>query len=883
MYQLKSTQSKTNVRFDKLKSQMDRMEHMIARIAESQNPEYRVMPSDSDSSLYSVGSTGGEEGTIDLAEQNESLKGSIEDEQAGELPDFNDRLEQLMLNQTAGNLDSLMYTSGIFLSILSPNEVESLSRKMHNPNTIIWLSKTSNLIWRLQQRSMMMLVEVSDQEIDPEFAQFCMGLHRQVLSDLNTRFGSDFRNKFIPASLISNDDISPEQFPNWPVHLRRGIIAALVLEGAVILKMSAPNKRTRWSDEYISKQQRIAFQHCINLLNIVKFSRPSYMLAKTCSFIICHVSKFFCVPAILAFLDSLLDLARSLALNSEAVNSKLPEAKAKERLYLWDMIIRGYNQQMICRLSTPKIGDIPFIKSWGSEFESGNDGMKNIYLRCRKKLFGLYKNRSVPRSDIYKEIVRSGAELDEWWKNWCEKKKSIHTSTDKNNANTTSKGKKRRSTANSSERLQNGSTDSDGPAFVVGLATNEYIDIAIKSFHIQLYREYLLTKLIIYSIPAFYPQYLPESVPNALGIVQQTAHDLLLLAVDETKSVGVCYDAMTLCTTAAIGALLFKQLKHPENPTNKEDIEFLKSNVPLLNAESWPSVVDGQSAMMELWTALLHIMVKVYEFKDSPPSDNSGSTITPGSLGSDSTDSNSSQSLLHQTTGGSASSLQFANFIHNQQQQQQRSQNIMHSGIGQIQNVPSASYYGHGSPAPDSMMRQGRGYTNHPQFIKSEAEMAGPGGLPSPNSSGSTPSVASNGSYMSVQSVPSPPVPMPMTHAHTFPPGNRITSDTIDTRAMLPQHINRRLSHGTPINMGFQNVGAGRDDYTNDHQQGTYGAQFPSRQSTSSYGSYMPTVEEQSGNEIHPGQEIYDFESMVDNNPDLILRDVEQPENCSIA
>lgn len=913
VYQLKSPQSKTNVRFDKLKSQMDRMEQMIARIAESQNPEYRVMPSDSDSSAYSVGSTGGEEVDLDTADQKDSIDDPVEDETIGDLPDFNDRLEQLMSNQTAGNLDSLVYTSGIFLSIFSPSEVERLARKMHNPNTILWLSKTSNLIWKLQQRSMMVLVEASDQEIDSEFAQFCLGLHRQVLDDAYGMFGPDLGGKFVPASLISSDDISPERLPNWPVHLRRGVIAAVVLESTVILKMSASSKRTRWSDQYISQQQRIALHHCIDLLNIMKFSRPSYVLAKTSMNIMCNVSKFFCVPAILSYLDSLVELARSLALNNEAVNSKLPEAKARERVYLWNLIMRGYTQLMISRLSNPKTVNVPFIRSWGSELGSSDDVLKNIYLPCRKKLFGLYKNRYVSRSDIQKEIQRSGAALDEWWNNWGGKKKCTDILT--YNSKPTTKNKKRRtSTAtNTSEHSSSAENTADGSETKLDLAIYEHIDFMHKAVDIQRYREYLFTKLVIYSIPAFYPHYLPEPSSDALDIVRQTARDLMILAVTETKNAGVCYYAMTLCATAAIGALLFKQLKHIDHPTNKDDIEFLKANLPSLNVESWPSVADDQNPMMELWSALLHIMEKVHECKDLPPADMKDPTLLPYGAHSNATNGGPHSFSSQHPPGGSFSGASFPNYassqhsqlqpskqqqqdhhqLHQQQHQQQHQkhqqhhQNILHPGVGQVQGVSSGNYYTHPPHGSENYMRRGGGYANTPLYIKTDDEyssMRGASGVNSPASGGSTASIASNGSYMSNPSMPSPPVSMPMSTYSSS--GHSAPSGTIDTRAMLPHHVNRPLSEGTPLHsplsVGYQNHGNGRDGYSNDPQN-FYGSQYSSRSPSASFAPDMPTVEENPVQEMQPGHEVYDFETMVDNNPDLILRDVEQPENCSIA
>lgn len=509
----------------------------------------------------------------------ESIEGHLQNENSGyreepidridmngAAPFFNDRLEQLKAHTCGANENSSVYTSSVFLSIFSSADIEMLSRHLNDSALPQRLEIASNRMWKMNQQIIARLIEMPDHS-----------------ASFDERFISYFRRSFLGSNsgflhyLLHQEDLDNQnQLPDF---LQNGISAALIILTNLEIQLTA--NFSLFPRPLVQQQKKLALHCALKTLSHIRFSMPRFISVRISTLLLWLLSVGSTVPSTFQFLLPTIQMAQAIGIDKFEINDQYPQAEARCRTQVWNLLVHF---QYILSASLSK-SPILSPEACIGDFTQENDevfkymlGIEKLYYEVRNRLFALPSKRFT-RDMILKDILCFIRDVERWrsqvpkylWDDVLIHPKSCD------------------------------------------LETWMYYAIVrcMKSMHDH-------TLLAIHSIPAFLPDYLPKRVTGSLDIVTQCARNLLRTAVYAEESKNAWTTIPSACVTAALGTMLYKQIRHPQCESNTIDIEILQRNVTsFMNCQDWP-MTDSEIPLKLLWQLLLEILIRLHNVEGGP-------------------------------------------------------------------------------------------------------------------------------------------------------------------------------------------------------------------------------------------------------------------------
>lgn len=503
------------------------------------------------------------------------------------LPLFNDRLEQLKAHTCGNEESSNVYTSSVFLSVFSSADIELLSRRLNDSVLPQRFEDASNRMWRMNQRIIGRLIErpACPTTFDKRLILY---IQRSIHAS----------NEGILYCLLQPVDF--DNIDSLPDFIQNGIFAALIILAS--LEVQLTGNFSLFPRSLIQSQKELALRSALKTLGHIRFSMPQFISVRVSTLLLWLLSVASTVPATFQFVEPTITMAKAIGIDQSQLNKQHPEPDASRRTEVWNLLVH-FHYILVSSLSKkPILAPDSVIPTFGQNNDSKNPqiyllGIEKIYYKARYRLFSI-PCKSYPRDVVLNDILCLADEVMAWRSGlptelWDDKR--IHPSS-------------------------------------CDLGTWMFYAIVrcMKSMHDH-------TLLIIYSIPAFSPNYLPQSVASSLEIVTHCARDLLRTAVYAQKSKNAWTLIPSACVTAAIGTMLYKQIRYPYSESNRFDIEHLQNCMSsFINCQDWP-MIDNAIPLKLLWQVLLDLLIRLYntevedEYQREIPH-NLGDILNEGSL-----------------------------------------------------------------------------------------------------------------------------------------------------------------------------------------------------------------------------------------------------------
>lgn len=492
-----------------------------------------------------------------------------------EIPLFNERLAHMKLHASGDHLNTSEYLSSVFLSILSPKDISSLSRMLEDPFLPQSLEMTSHNVWLKTQAIYGRLMEPSDEssgfQPDPRLLQVGIKAYRHS------------SNQYIHP-LLPPDDLDFNEESSLPEPLSKGVKAALIIAGSFELRLQS--RYDELPKQFVESQERAALYQAIRTLNLMRFSRPSFCSVRLAILLVFLLAVTSNIPSLMTLLGPIIDMCKVIKLDRPESNKAYPPNIAgwRERVWylLWNLT---YSNTVIWSLkpSGLNFNESDLLQSSFSQSEMAEQyrlakyaiRIHRLYDTAYEKLF-VIMSRKCSSKEVLNDILNLSKALTTWENEfpW-----DAHKLND--------------------ESLPNSFGD-----FVTTFSRGNLV------------YKFLHTVIAVYSIPAFYPSFLPEPVPYSLEKVSIAARTLYRIALSSQDIKGECTTVNSIAVTAAVCTLLYKQLCHPTHASNKNDLDLLSNTIHRLNQNRWPSV-SGQSPNSEIWQALLDIMARHYQLHNA--------------------------------------------------------------------------------------------------------------------------------------------------------------------------------------------------------------------------------------------------------------------------
>lgn len=473
---------------------------------------------------------------------------------------FNDRLAHMKAHVVGGQENTSVYMSSVFLSILSPEDIALLSDRLCDPLLTQNLEARSHRVWQeMQTICLRMFNETVEFKPDLSFLEASISTY------------SNLQDVFLHL-LLPVEEIGFALKPTIPESLKNGQFAALLLMACIDIKLR--NDFSVFSKESIEKHERAAIHQSIRSLNFMRFSRPGFMEVRLSILLVFLLWNFAAVPSIISFLDPVIDMSRAIGLGDSKDKTLYPAREAEWRENVWHIVCRiTYNQKIMLSQKAPQLQSGMNIMS--------KRHMENSILPLEQRLHEMYnrayeitfysQNQGHSATDIFNSIIRLDSELFEWRKN-------IHN--------------------------EYWNSELDSKTGILGLM--KFLSVA------TLRLKYYYIILAVYSIPAFFPELLPEKIPKSLEKVTMAARALCESGVCAQQNTRECNLIVGTAVTTAACALLYKQLRYSNDASNRDDLRLLSASISSIqHAEG---VCAGKSApSVEIWEALIELMSRHYE------------------------------------------------------------------------------------------------------------------------------------------------------------------------------------------------------------------------------------------------------------------------------
>lgn len=500
------------------------------------------------------------------------LEASAPEKTMDEAPSFNDRLAHLKIHTNGDQISTTVYLSSVFLSILSPKDISSLARVLEDQSLPQRLETASYNVWCKTQAAYGRLMAPSNSNaFQPNEALMKAGI-------------GAFRenaNEYI-RPLLAPEELDVKKWTSLPEPLSNGLKAALIIIGSVDMRMRS--RFEELSKTLIDSQERAAYFQAVRTLNLMRFSRPSFLSVRLAILLSLLLVVFSNLPGLFNLLDPILEMCRAIKLDSPSSQGAYPSKLADWRARVWFLgsnLMYCYYVTLSLKPFTPKFSfqNLSQTRFRWPELTDSERILKctikihEIYDLAFEKLFSVMGRKCSP-NELLHDVRNLGKELDEWEKEFSWDSRDIP------------------------ELKSFGDFIS---MFALG-------NINYKFLH---------TIITVYSIPAFHPACLPEPVPGSLKKVSNAARELFKIALISEDIKNECTSVNSIAVTTAVCSLLYKQLCYPKEETNLNDLKMLRDNIHRLDQVRWPSI-DNQSPQVEIWQVLLDIMDRHYKIHNIP-------------------------------------------------------------------------------------------------------------------------------------------------------------------------------------------------------------------------------------------------------------------------
>lgn len=493
-----------------------------------------------------------------------------------EAPLFNDVVKfvvrDLGLNNFGCSLTVLSYLSKSIQQSDTLQRLRSLSKHI--------MQKRTPVNYRLESN-------VGRQELDVKLVKWSIERHCERLQAANPdnpdipdhekvaqilpKRSTDMVLRFLMTSRDFESD-AWEQMSPW---LRTGFEVAAVIETFYAAQFAGNTIGIPFPEEFCEDQKAIAINIAIEFLESLEFLPSSFLLVRCGMVIIWLLNKFSFLPSASVFHATLLSKARSIGMDRKDVNEKFPLNMAVQRLFVWRMLLVFQQTSALFRLEEPIIVRPDSITTYfGAKSPADHSiGIHSIYNEAREKLFSVNNAKYSPKT-LYNTILRLDTDISIWYS-----KLPGH--------------------------YHQGPFDYRSPNTV------DFVEW-LKSHYIPVTRlKYLITLLIIHSIPAFYPNYLPASFPRpSLEIVTECAFKIIDIATKEVQIHRSLSNAACNVVTSAVITLFCRQVRYPQHQQeNQQNLEILQVNmIYLIGHAVFLGTDTSKIQVFELWKGLMEIM-----------------------------------------------------------------------------------------------------------------------------------------------------------------------------------------------------------------------------------------------------------------------------------
>lgn len=560
-------------RFDQLETRLDRLESIISRAFASKDQMTGQV----------TGQVAGQVAGARVSSRDDSrdaVQGFQEQRDGPSIGDtshlrgsmlFNDRLALMKAHTVGGREGTSVYMSSVFLSILSPEDISSLAQRLGDPLLPQRLEESSHLVWRdVQGVFVRMLGDTTEFKPDLDILEASIGIFSRL------------HDAFI-RPLAPLEEVGFGLMPKTPEPLKKGQLAAIILIGCIDIKLR--KDFSVFSKEAVDAHERAAIYQAVRTLNFVRFSPPGFLQVRLSTLLV-FLLLGFQVPYIVTFLDSIISMSTAIGLDDLSKRKHYSDKETEWRESVWLIICHiVYNFKIMLSEKPPQLqGSSPaWLKNMSTKpgmlYFGQEQCLHRIYNKAYETTFSIHDRVHSPQL-ICENIKLLDDDLAQWRKNISD---------------------------------EEWNREFDARTGVEGMMSFLSLTFLRLKYH------YIL--LAIHTIPAFFPDSLPESFPLSLTKVAAAARALCVAGFSSYQSKGQCTLIAGAAVTSAVCTLLYKQLRYPSDLSNHADLELLQTTISSFEHSEWTSVY-GQTPSVEIWRALLDIMRRYYELSN-PATDQS--------------------------------------------------------------------------------------------------------------------------------------------------------------------------------------------------------------------------------------------------------------------
>lgn len=563
VYTASSRPTKADWRFVEVTERLERIERLLKRRSDTGEGSKSIEPT--------VSCNRETEPNAESKELGHREKASI--------PIFNDWIRAVLLCTDSSE------------TVVSVDTLSTLGKPLQHPSMVRRLKNMLRSVQRLKLENDELLDKLSDecvyQSMDPAYVNQCIETHSRLLRKAVGDDPDEPDHHYVAKSLSNKPtemvlrflmtprDFEPEAWEKTPPRIRSGFEAAVVLECYLASFFNKPSDAQTFSTEFCEIQHRIALYKAIEFLESMAFSEPSFLLVRCGITLIWLMHKFIFLPSSARYLLVIASKARAIKIDIDEFNFRFSLNMGVQRIAVWHVLTFFHRTNSIFRLEkTPTNDSSKYTNYFGSTSPLGYSlEIHRIYNEMRETLFEIFNGGYSPKK-LYGVILQLDTDISIWYSQLPE----YYHQTSFSARNAGSKG------------------------FEYYLTTH-YIPITLlKYYH---------TLLLIHSIPAFYPDFLPSTIPRpSLQIVTESAYRILEFASEESRFRRSCGYSLSLVVTTAVGTLLCRQLRYPQhqkdNQDNLEKLQKIMEN--LIISEYLPFMPTIRNPAVQIWKELLEIM-----------------------------------------------------------------------------------------------------------------------------------------------------------------------------------------------------------------------------------------------------------------------------------
>lgn len=471
-------------------------------------------------------------------------------------PTFNDRLGRMKIYTSGDEPSSTTYISGMVVSVLSPDHINTLSRRLGDPLLGYKFEALSHDLWRSTQTVVARMFE-STGEISPNTPLFkkCTEIY----------CGSSI---FLFHPLVPPSTFETNYWQSIPDPLRNGVVAAVIISGALDMRCNSDYRG--FSKEFVDIELQKAYYQAIRSLNLMHFSKPSFQLARVSLLLFWLLAVTTAIPSLFHFLEAIVDIAKKIRINRADINSRYPKKEAEWREHVWFLICTiQYTHCTALSLkslvSEPELvtHNLRLSMSEASYLEHTLE-LNRIYDRSFKYLFGL--NPGISQDSLCEELQNLVATAENW---------KVHT---------------RREIWETSLPAE---------------PTLNDLLYCYSSFDVQYNYYYIL--IAIHSIPAFDRDFFPGIFPKSLLKITEAARDLFRVSLSSQRLTRGLSPRGSIGVTTSLFVLLYKQLCYPSDRSSLSDLDYIQKSLHEFRNEIWPARGEN-NPLMGTWQLLADIM-----------------------------------------------------------------------------------------------------------------------------------------------------------------------------------------------------------------------------------------------------------------------------------